>query len=253
MSYNNTKIMKLHSPKIETIFFLVFLFLLILPPFFLQTNSSPDFSLWTFPFGQMINFLLALFIWIFWKDSKNQKNEQDISSNKNLENPKLDSKTKRNIKIFDFLFNQIAPFLFCTCLLFAFGLIFKFISLSPHAEVLTKKVSFTKPNNFVSVIFCILNFAFSAFYEESVYRFYFPEILLNFLFKKINRKSAIILTEIICTLAFAFGHLYSGILSVINAIFAHLILRYCFWRSKNIYTGSAAHFIYNLLVLFLII
>ncbi|MDD7268383.1 MAG: CPBP family intramembrane metalloprotease [Treponema sp.] len=100
----------------------------------------------------------------------------------------------------------------------------------------------------------MINFGFSAIYEEVLYRAYLPEALI--LLFRINVKEntkfkyiSLFFAEAIGALLFAFAHIYAGWLSVLNAILAHLILRLIYRKTGNIYINITAHWLYNLLIL----
>ncbi len=100
---------------------------------------------------------------------------------------------------------------------------------------------FSKPDSLLAWILTFTAIAFSAFYEESVYRFYLPRVL-NFLFFKKHR----IASEIIASLLFSLAHLYLGLPAFINAILASAILRLCALKTNSILPGFISHGLYNL-------
>jgi len=211
--------MKKHSFITEiTLFSLIFLFF-ILPPLFYSFFSLDLPFNWSFPFQALILFFLALGLFLFYNDSS-------------------------------FSITNLLPCIFTLGLLFFTSLIFKIIDIIfiKNAE----KVELILPDNFLAWLFCILNFLFSAFYEEVLYRFYFPQALISFFEGKSNKKIIPLICELITALLFAFAHLYLGYLSVINAFFAHIILRITFKKSKAIWSGFIAHFIYNMISLILL-
>lgn len=102
-------------------------------------------------------------------------------------------------------------------------------------------------------------FFVSAFYEEVMYRMVLPEFLYCFFTK--NQRTAcrnkrdtarFYVTELVSVLVFAFSHRYAGWASVLNSFIAGIALRKCYLKSKNIFTGFAAHFLYNVFMLFLL-
>lgn len=102
-------------------------------------------------------------------------------------------------------------------------------------------------------------FFVSAFYEEVMYRMVLPGFLYYFFTK--NPRSAcrskrdiirFYVTELISVLVFAFSHRYAGWASVLNSFIAGIALRKCYLKSKNIFTGFAAHFLYNVFMLCLL-
>ena len=116
-----------------------------------------------------------------------------------------------------------------------------------------------KPQNAVQWLFIILNFLFASAYEEVIYRAYFPDALISLLNRirklqenKVLRIIVVIFAEIIVLLAFSFAHFYLGVLSVINAGIAHIILRLFYRRRQDIIAVWAAHFFYNIISLILL-
>ena len=119
--------------------------------------------------------------------------------------------------------------------------------------------SIIKPQTGIEWLFIILNFLFASFYEEVIYRAYFPAAIISLLgkIKKVQeneklRLTTIIIAEIIALLAFSFAHLYLGVLSVINAAIAHIILRLFYRKQEDIVACWSAHFIYNIISLILL-
>ena len=104
-------------------------------------------------------------------------------------------------------------------------------------------VDFSQVNPF-SVL---LTFLFTCFYEEIMYRLYFPAFLKeNFTFKN----SGFIL-EIIPIAVFALSHRYMGWAAVLNAFAAGFFLRRTFLKTDSIFTCFACHFFYNAFVFLL--
>lgn len=216
--------------------FLLILFFFLIPPFFapqISENNSP-FLAWHFPSRQLIYALFAFSLYFFYRN-------------------RVLSYEKRTInKIFRF------PLIFTFSILFFIQLIFKVISISDNyfsqnQNSMDFQTNILLPDTFFTWFFCILNFLFSAFFEEVIYRFYLPMSLHSFFSQKSQENKAVfILIEVICSLFFAFSHLYLGFLSVLNAFFAHIVLRSSFFVSRNIYCNTAAHFLYNVISLILL-
>lgn len=207
------------------IFFILALIPVLLPLFIIPEN--PSFTDWTFPYQQ---FYLAFFalILLLW-------------------NPEL-----RENKIPGFwkkVLFMAGAFLLLTAISFILQKIGSLFT-GKIAGKISEKIA--KPDNSKSVFFCSLNFLFSAFYEESLYRFFLPEALLYFTRNCKDRKMAAIDCEIISCMLFALGHIYLGILSVINAALAYIVLRICYKKTESIIPGTLAHFLYNLSQLVLI-
>lgn len=212
--------MKFHSLKVEISTFFAILFLLITPSLLsiLSAKDSILFTSWEFPYVQLCLFVIALMIFIFY--------------NTNNERPKL----------------LRFPILITVGSLLAIALMIKSISVFISPEE-TEKIAL--PDSFLTWIYCILNFAFAAFYEEVIYRFYFGDSLTYLLSLRFNWKYLPLICEVICALVFAFSHLYLGLLAVVNALFGHIILRVCYKKNKCLLPCVIAHFFYNLISLVL--
>ncbi|MDD6968890.1 MAG: CPBP family intramembrane glutamic endopeptidase [Treponema sp.] len=229
--------MKKNTSFLSDLFiFLVILFFFLIPPFFapqISENNSP-FLAWHFPSRQLIYALFAFSLYFFYRN-------------------RVFSYEKRTInKIFRF------PLIFTFSILFFIQLIFKVISISDNyfsqnQNTIIPQINVLLPDSFITWLFCILNFLFSAFFEEVIYRFYLPMSLHSFFSQKSQENKAVfVIIEIVCCLLFAFSHLYLGFLSVLNAFFAHIVLRSSFFVSRNIYCNTAAHFLYNVISLILL-
>lgn len=230
--------MKKHSFALQIIIFSIIFLSFILPPFFITSNNynQNTFQIWNFPFEQFIRFILVVIFFIFFI------NEKD-SSKKNM--PDF-----RKITFFNFFSTTVLGF----SLLFFISLIFKIISIKNIN--LSNKIVVERPKDFLQILFAILTFIFSASFEEIIYRAYFPDALLNiFNYEKIENKAKKHILRIFCEilgiLVFAFAHFYAGILSTINAAFAHCILRLLYIKHKSIIGNISAHSLYNILILFI--
>ena len=200
------------------VFSLIFIFLIV-PPFF-TSQVSPDFSLfsWDFPLKQAGLFVFAVALYI-------------LSRNLN---------TKKG-----FFF----PSMLALSALFLCALIIKIITKSQFVEYKTNL-----PASTVQWIFCVLTFLFSAVYEEIIYRFYFSDALKRLLeySPATGKKWIFWFCEIAGLLFFAFAHFYLGISAVINAAFAHVVLRLLYKKTNFIWNCVIIHFIYNIISLILL-
>ncbi len=133
--------------------------------------------------------------------------------------------------------------LFCTALIIK---VFTKNSLRTMSNVL--------PSTGIEWLFCIITFAFSAIYEEIIYRFYFADALKHILKNFISSKEKIIfwICEISGLAAFAFAHLYMGFGAVINAFAAHIVLRILYKKTRLIWNCVIIHLIYNIISLILL-
>lgn len=220
--------MKLHSKNTEIPIFLLIFFFFVIPPFFTSQINSESYSLSfnSFPIINIIYFILSVFLYNFYKDS--------IEKNK-----------------FFFFYKVIFPFIFAFCVLISISFFIKGISFFIIKNIESQNLVL-KPDNLITVIYCLISFFCSAFFEEVIYRFYCPEILYYITGKIKNIKIQFVIVESICLFLFSFAHFYLGFLSVINACLAHIVLRICFKYSKTIIPGFLAHFIYNIISLILL-
>ena len=200
------------------IFSLIFLFLII-PPFFVAPVSDVSvlFS-WGFPWKQAGLCLFAVVLYIFSRGLNTKKG---------------------------FFF----PSMLALSALFLCALIIKIVTKTQFVEHKT-----TLPASNVQWIFCILTFLCSAVYEEIIYRFYFSDALHRLLeYTPASGKKWIFwFCEITGLFVFAFAHFYLGIASVVNAAFAHVILRLLYKKTNFIWNCVIIHFIYNIISLILL-
>lgn len=219
--------MKLHSKITDFIIFLLIFIIILLPPFFAQPliSNNSHLAFFYFPLQNLILFIISLEIYIFYKEKQTKKSEHYF--------------------FYKFLF----PFTTTFGILLFISFIFKAISLLAFENDSSLVI---KPDNFTTWFFAILSFILSAFLEEVIYRFYCPLIFKKFLSKIKNNKIVFILSEGFALILFAFAHYYLGIFSVINAALAHIILRICFAKTKDILPGFISHSLYNVISLMLL-
>ena len=219
--------MKIHTNTYRFLTFLIVLIFCAIPPVFTTSNDLSLFVEWDFPFQQICLAVFAGFLLYFSRELLQNNNTEFYFS---------------HVKI---LIISISTFIILVVTAFIFQKLSELFNVTPAIEIL-------KPDSIPTLFFCIINFLCSAFYEEVIYRFFLPECMVSLLKKIIpNEKIRIHVCDAVCMILFALGHLYLGVFSVINASFAYIILRLCFKFSKNIFTGTAAHFAYNLFQLFI--
>lgn len=213
-------------------FIIVFL-ILVLPPLFVSYGENTVVSLagipWWYLLIQLISaVLLDLSIRAVSKETSVL--QEDI-------------KIRRFSKLVTFLkwFSLTLGLLLVTYALME-GLYLLFPSAFPDSSA-EKFILPQKAGEFVYIVFTLL---VSAYYEEVLYREFLPESLSIFLsrFPKIK-----LLLEALVIAIFAFSHRYEGLLAVINAAISGVILRLCMKKTKSVYTGALAHFVYNLIQL----
>ena len=221
--------MKLHSSFFKIVIFCVVFCCFVLPPLFVI--SAINYEEWSFPFSQTVLFALAVFLFYVCRFTTGDALERMARS-----------------KYFIF-YKVIFPATFCFCILFSISLLTN--GLAMICKMPSPEFKLLLPANALQWLFCLLNLFFAAFYEEVLYRFYLPETALFFA-KKLNKKLIFLLIEVIFALIFAFSHFYAGIFAVFNALFAHVVLRLFYKKTGFLHAGIAAHFVYNLVQLFLI-
>ncbi|MBP5450646.1 MAG: CPBP family intramembrane metalloprotease [Treponema sp.] len=109
-----------------------------------------------------------------------------------------------------------------------------------------EEIGFSSTFTALNYILLFINLFAGAFYEEVIYREFLPETLLLFTGE---RKIPGIIAESSCILIFALSHRYLGLMAVINALLGGIILRVCRKKSLSIWAGTAAHFLYNAILL----
>lgn len=218
--------MKLHYFFKEAgLFFLVFIFF-VAPSIFQSVPAQNAFSEWNFPLSGIIFSFLSFFIIAL------EFNSADI---KNIFINKI---TKSNFILNSSIFFVGFGSLFLCSAIFQFSaFICGYNNVS--AEVLL-------PNNFSSIFFCLLTFLSGAVLEENIFRIYIPAFSFSFFKKKKLNKPATIAVEMFPAILFSLCHRYLGIFAIINAFFAHFILRKAFLKSSSPILNYLIHFFYNI-------
>ena len=230
--------MKKHTLLSDIAVFLLIFFLFIVPPFLVVVAHDGEalFALWTFPWRPLLLALFSIALLFFYYDF----NKSDGQPN--------DAAKVGMFAVWQKL--RVFPVIFTFGMLFSVSLFVQYFAIA--FGLATEGVTFNHPQGALQWLFCLLNFLFAAFYEEVLYRFYFTDKLKLLLGSKLKWKWQDWLCELAGLLCFAFAHLYLGWLSVINAAFAHIFLRLCYKKTKRIWPGFAAHFIYNVFSLILL-
>lgn len=202
----------------------VFLFLLLPPLFVNSGNSSANsFSFSPVIFAEGVIAFLLDFQFHYFDKNKNQDKQRD---------KKLISFAKYS-SIFFITFGSLA-------LVFA---VFQLLSFLFPKITVGSLSSVTLPCGFYEWCVCVFMLLTGAYYEEALYRLFLPECLYLIFGKSKNK---VILFEAVVILLFAFSHRYLGFIAVINAAICGTILRLCFVKTKSVYTGALAHFLYNI-------
>ncbi len=225
--------MKSKSFFVETLLFAVALAVFVLPP--LLTSASPQFR-WTFPWTALCYASAAAAILQYRRGAHKA----------------------RRIKKMQLVMDSAKMWI-------AFG------ALCVTAAAIQLAAYFLKyespvappafPANAFEFLFCITTFACSAFTEEAIFRVFLPEsarcltlsVYKHFAHSQtaaLPRRAAIGIDTAV-GLLFALAHRYLGLPAVSNAAAAHIFLSVCYRQTKALWTNTAAHFMFNLLSLFL--
>lgn len=219
--------MKKHALFIDLLYFSALFIGFLIPPLLESTVVNKTiFTDWKFNIGVIISLFISLVTLILYYEKIERKN--------------------KNVLVMIIL---PATFVFST--LFTFSLIFKFITVVKTATTQSTSLTVKLPQTLSGWFFCIFQFFVGAFYEELIYRFYVPEAMHSFVNSK-NSKILNLFCEIIVLLLFGFAHRYLGMISVLNACIAHVVLRFAFVKTKSLTVVTTAHFAYNMVSLILL-
>jgi uncharacterized protein len=218
--------MKLHSFFVKNVTFLLFLCFFIIPPLFIRSSNSETFSIWNLPVKLIIYASVAVFLYYIQKKIFNKNEQKNIFWGIYATGSSL------------ITFGEL-----CTV-----AALLEFISY--HFQI-SSTMTVTLPDKFYSYFFCSINLLCSSFYEEVVYRQCLPNTLRSIFTYKKNNQYICFIAEAIAIFLFAMAHRYLGFMAIINAAISGLFLRICFLKTHSIFPGTAAHFFYNLIMLFL--
>ncbi len=219
--------------KIHLFFEIIISFLLILLP--LSSNSKELFVIQPFSLYTLIlYFILSSIIYFRYKRLLILSNTEQPSSKKS--------------------------FIYTFCLLLALlinAFFWNFIAIKFNINS-TIELGFNKFNFFI-LFNLFIGTILAATYEEFLYRFYVPKvaehisIFFNDRYGKKIANITLVVLELIIIILFALGHSYIGIISVLNAFCAGIMLRLFTKKiSVPIYVISA-HSFFNLIQYFLLI
>ena len=228
--------------------FSLILLIFVCPPLFVNysDNLAVDFS--KFSFFALISLILALFLYF-----------QDRRERFSQGNPVQDNK-KTIWKAAAFTSQYFLTF----GSLVVGAVLFELLGLAIKAKSLENVIL---PSTFLQGLYCAFTLAAAAFYEECLYRLYLPRALKKILvltragkkFESVenlgadektvagDKLEAVLnfLAEGAVVLLFAFAHRYQGILALLNALLAGVILRLAFVKSKSLWPAYLAHLSFN--------
>lgn len=129
-----------------------------------------------------------------------------------------------------------------TLVILLLSYLYNFLNL--HYSFKHMPTEFFKPENFYQCTILFVGIIVSAIFEELAYRLYIPQTMNTLLNTKYNKIISIIVSSIL----FSFGHIHNGILGVIHSFLASLCLFFLFNKTKTITTSCAAHVIHNIIL-----
>lgn len=109
----------------------------------------------------------------------------------------------------------------------------------------TNKLSIPNTLTTKEIILFVFQLIIYACFEEVLYRKYLYTRIKQFFS---NTKFITILSVIICSILFALGHLYSGLLTVTFSFICGLIFSLVYIKTNNILYSCIPHILYNLFV-----
>lgn len=202
----------------------IILVFLILPPLFQSPVQSEKLEIagaGRFSIQILIQALISALL--LWQNSRQPFTGEDKESQK----------------------NRLIPFLLWVPMSLGLMMIFqaaiRALSLAFGSKGLESMVF---PDSALSWAIYFVNLAVAVIYEETLYRLFLPDVLLNFAGEK---KKARVPIEAACILIFAFSHRYMGYPAVINAALCGTALRIAKIRTKTIKAPALSHLIYNIL------
>lgn|SRR5574344_2583 len=123
--------------------------------------------------------------------------------------------------------------------------------------VIKSNVESVIPNSALQWISCVVILSIGAYYEESLYRQFIPDMACLLLESKVTKprtgKYVRAGIEISTVLLFAFAHRYLGVVGILNALLCGTILRLCTIKTGSIYTSTTIHFLYNICMFLLLL
>lgn len=219
--------LKRHYFLAEIAVFFIVLGCFVMPSLLVSQVSSDTFISWRFPLNQLVLTLFSVFILL-------------IHFRKTSLSVLLSS--------FDYTGRWI---LLSGRAFLVFGILTVNSVLFQLLEVLLKapvpQMKVQLPSGVFPWIFCVLTFASGSILEENIFRIYIPGFFSRIGERFSWKKQILIICELCSALLFAFCHRYLGLLAVINAFIAHLVLRYSFKKTGNPLANYIAHFSYNML------
>lgn len=205
---------------------------LLLPPVFAKAapqNITPQLSFFT-----IISLLTALYLYYRYEFNKNEM----------------------------FFSSKLKFLIYSGKTLLILGSLFLFQAVFILVSVLTNNVIFPEYDftlTFSGALKMIFIFLCAAFYEECLYRLYFPLVLNKAKAFFLSQKSKItenkffisginFFSEFIPVLVFSLAHKYMGLSGIVYAFISGSTLRFFAIKNKTVIPGFIAHFIYNVII-----
>lgn len=214
-------------------FAIVFIFL-ILPPLFVNRGATAG-NAFVFTPLIFVQFAIAMFLDI---ENRLIKKERDaIAQSRKSRFADLIQKLSWSAITFGSLLLIFAAFQLLSFLV-------------PSIQNSNGVQSMSLPRNIGEWLLCVCMLAVGSYYEEMLYRLFMPEMLLHLM---PDKKGMRVCIEIVCVVLFGMAHRYLGWAGVANAVLCGASLRLCYVKTGSIYTGTAVHFSYNLMMYLLML
>jgi len=193
------------------------------------TEKTPEFSV----MAELVRIIMYYIpaIALIWHLQLNRSHQIKVS-----EHP-VTEKQKKDIQILKFQKKDFISFVIALpCLIFT-GSVITILSALTNSS--SAPEIFSSPSTITGWIILCLTCVFSAYLEESYFRFY---ILSNKNEMNLKAPAALILSVIL----FSFCHIYGGFFGFLNAFLCGALLGIIFLRFKSIHGIAIAHCIYNI-------
>ena len=221
-------------------FAIVFIFLLLPPVFVTRAEIPPSLRKGAFSFAFLPQLLIAVLLNLQWRK------KTALTKRKSFE---------KHIAILKWGTITFGCLMLIFALILALQMIF---GTSPASADFSSSLSSSlvfEPR-LLFFLSLVLNFLAGAFFEEVLYREFFPKTLYTLLDGLASDKMKLavrIFVEASAVVIFAMAHRYMGIFAVANAALCAVALRNCYVKTDSAYTGTVVHFLYNMISLFFVL
>lgn len=221
-------------------FAIVFIFLLLPPIFVSKAEIPPSLRKGAFSFAFLPQLFIAILLNFQWRK------KAALTKKKSFE---------KHISILKWGTITFGYLMLIFALILALQMIFGTTSASADFSSSLSSSCVFEPR-LLFFLSLAVNFLAGAFFEEVLYREFFPKTLCALLDGVSSEKMKLavsIFVEASAVLIFAAAHRYMGIFAVANAALCAIALRNCYVKTGGVYTGTVVHFLYNMISLFFVL